>query len=187
MLITKTESTLLWASNLWGLGLGMFGPLYAVFATEVVGGNILDVSWVYALYLCFMGGGVIVVGRLADKVGHEKLLVGGYLLSSVASFSYLLVNSMTDLLVVQLLVAVSVALSQPTWYALYDRYSGDGTRDGYVWGLSSGLWYVFQGVAIIIGGYLVSQYSFDMLFIVMGLVQLVSTIYQSTILKSTLQ
>jgi MFS family permease len=185
-MLSKAESILLWSSTMWGFGVGMFGPLYAIFATEV-GGNILDVSWVYALYLIFMGLGVIAVGKMADKKGHEILLVTGYALSAIASFGYLFVNSVGALLFVQLLIGVSTALSQPTWYALYDKYSGDGDRDGYIWGLSTGLWYVFQGLALILGGYLVSLYSFDVLFVVMGIVLSVSTIYQARILRYRVQ
>jgi MFS family permease len=181
-MLTKTESILLWSSNLWGLGMGMLGPLYAVFALEI-GGNVLDITWVYAVYLMFMGVGVIVVGKIADTVGHEKLLVAGYGLSAVATFGYLLVNSIVGLLIVQILIAIAIALSEPNWFALYDRHSGDGKNDGFVWGLSSGLWYIFNGIAILIGGYIVTIHSFDALFIVMGIVLTLSTLQQARILK----
>lgn len=171
---------------MWGFGVGMLGPLYAVFATEV-GGNILDLSWVYAIYLVCMGVGVIVVGKIADQIGCEMMLVVGYALSALAAFGYLLVDSMGTLLVVQVLIAIATALSQPTWYALYDKHSGDGVHDSFVWGLSTGLWYIFQGIALIIGGYIVAYHSFDILFISMGIVLTISTVYQAKILHYRVQ
>jgi MFS family permease len=186
-MVSKVESILLWSSNLMGFGMGMFGPLYAVFAIEV-GGDIFEISFVYALYLVFMGIGIIVVGKIADKKrDHARLLVAGYALSAVAAFGYMTVDSIHSLLFVQILVGLSTALSTATWYALYDKFSGDGDTDGYVWGLSSGLICVFQGVAMVLGGWLVFQYSFDVLFAVMGLVLTVSTLYQARILRYALQ
>lgn len=186
-MVSKVESILLWSSNLMGFGLGMFGPLYAVFALEV-GGDVFEISWVYALYLVFMGIGIIVVGKIADKKrDYARLLIAGYALSAVAAFGYMAVDSMNSLLFVQILVGLSTALSTPTWYALYDKFSGDGDVDGFVWGLSSGLWFVFQGIAMVTGGWIVSQYSFNALFAVMGIVLVVSTLYQARILRYTLQ
>ncbi len=186
-MLSKTESILLWSSNLMGFGLGMFGPLYAVFALEV-GGDVFELSWVYALYLVIMGIGIIVVGKIADKKrDYARLLVAGYALSAIAAFGYIGVDSMNKLLFVQILAALSVALSTSTWYALYDKFSGDGSSDGYVWGLSSGLWFVFQGIAMVTGGWIVSQYSFDMLFAAMGVVLTISTFYQARILKYTIR
>lgn len=185
-MLSKTESILLWSSNLWGLGLGMLGPLYAVFAQEV-GGNILELTWVYAVYLVVMGIGVISLGRVGDRVGHERLLVFGRLLGTVATFGYLFVGSVFTLFIVQILIGLATALSEPSWYALYDRYSGDGDSDGYVWGLSAGLWYMAQGIGLLIGGYIVALFSFDMLFITMGTVVAISTVYQIRIARRTVQ
>lgn len=41
------EWILLWSSNLWALGEGMLGPLFAVFAQRI-GGNILDITWAWS-------------------------------------------------------------------------------------------------------------------------------------------
>lgn len=185
-MLSKTESILLWSSNLWGLGLGMLGPLYAVFAQEI-GGDILALTWVYAVYLVVMGIGVIVVGRVGDRVGHERLLVLGRLLGTVATFGYLLVGSVLALFFVQVLIGLATALSEPSWYALYDKHSGDGDSDGYVWGLSAGLWYMAQGVGLLVGGYIVALFSFDALFITMGTVVAISTLYQIRIVRRAVQ
>ncbi len=177
---------MLWSSNIWMFGWGMLGPLYAVFA-EQVGGTVLELSWVYAMFLVVTGVGVLVVGRIADRVGHERLLVGGYALSALATYGYLLVGSVYSLFVVQVLLGIAIALSEPTWYALYDRHSGDGSHDGYIWGLASGLGYILRGTAMLIGGYIVTLFSFDVLFLAMGSLLMISTFYQARILRYRLQ
>lgn len=180
-MLSKIESTLLWASNIGGFGMGMLGPLYAVFAIQV-GGDVMELTSVYAAYLILMGFGIVFMGKISDGVGYEKILVVGYAMRAVGAFGYLLVDSVVTLFVVQIFLGVASALVEPTWYALYDKNSGDGKKDGYIWGLSSGLWFVSSGVAVIVGGYIVSSYSFEYLFILMGTIMTLSTLFVSRIL-----
>src|SRR5262247_2371624 len=59
--VRRKERLLLWSSNLWSFGKGMLGPLFAVFAQRV-GGNILDITWAWAIYLGMTGILTIVAG-----------------------------------------------------------------------------------------------------------------------------
>src|SRR5437016_8767702 len=85
----RKERLLLWSSNLWSLGEGMLGPLFAVFAQRV-GGNILDITWAWAIYLGMTGILTIVVGSVSDRIwqwcGRERLLVAGYALNALCTF-----------------------------------------------------------------------------------------------------
>ena len=160
----------------------MLGPLYAIFA-ERIGGSVMELSWVYALFMGVTGVGVLVVGRYADRIGLEVLCVAGFALSALATYGYLLVDTIWSLLVVQLVSGIAIALSEPTWYALYDKHSGDDSKDGYIWGLASGLGYILRALGMLLGGWLVSQYSFDALFFFMGTVLAFSALYQARILQ----
>jgi MFS family permease len=91
---------LLLSSYLWEFGEGMFGPLFAVFSQRV-GGDILDITSAWAAYLIATGIFIVIIGRLSDRVSKEKLLVAGYALNAVFTFSYLLVHSQASLLAVQ--------------------------------------------------------------------------------------
>ena len=75
-MLSKPEKILLWGNILWISGVGMLGPLFAIFA-EKIGGNILEISWAYATYLVVTGIGIIVVGTLGDRIGHKRLMVAG--------------------------------------------------------------------------------------------------------------
>jgi MFS family permease len=164
----------------------MLGPLYALFA-EKVGGGVMELSWVYAVFLVVTGVGVLLVGRYSDRVGLEWLLVGGCALGAVATYGYILVSDIWGLLIIQVLWGIATALSEPTWYALYDRHSGDDTRDGYVWSLSTGYGYILRGVGMLLGGYLVAHYSFNIMFAAMGTILALSTLYQARILQYRVQ
>jgi MFS family permease len=182
--MSKKEHLLLWGGNLWYLGEGMLGPLFAVL-TQRVGGNILDITWAWAVYLAVTGVLIILIGaysdRLAANQGREKLMLLGYGLNAVFTFGYLFVASPLHLFIVQAGLGVAMALSVPTWLALYDEHSSD-EKDGFIWGLQGGEQRLISAAAILIGGFIVTTFSFDALFITMGGIQILAFFYQSRIL-----
>jgi len=179
--VNRKIAVLLYGANLWFLGEGMFGPLLALF-TEQVGGSILDITEAWATYLIVTGFLTILVGRISDSKGKEELMVAGYALNALFTFCYLFVKTPNQLLLVQAGLGVAAALAGPTWNALYAKHE-DRKRAGFTWGLAGGEFQITTGIAIIIGGIIVSKYSFSTLFIVMGCIQVIATLYQAQILK----
>ena len=182
MILNKYTKILLYGGNLWFLGEGMFGPLLAVF-TEKIGGSILDVSYAWATYLMVTGVLIIVCGAVSDKhCSKERLMVGGYALNTCFTFLYLFVETPFQMLLVQAGLGLANALSVPTWNALYARYENKD-HGGYTWGLAAGEALFIRGVAMLIGGFIVTRYSFTALFLTMGIIQTISTVYQAQILR----
>lgn len=176
------EKMLLIGSNMWYLGEGLFGPLFAVF-TQRVGGNILEITWAWSLYLIITGTLTIVVGKISDqKHWKARLMVLGYGLNALLTFAYLWVDSVDKLFIVQAGLGVAMALSAPTWSALYSQFEDKG-KEGWEWGLVSGQYRIITGIAILIGGLIVTYYSFDTLFWLMGAIQVVATLYMARILR----
>ena len=159
----------------------MFAPLLAIFA-QGIGGDILDITWAWATYLLVAGILTIFVGNLSDKISKKKLIFAGYLLNTIFTFSYILVYNQVSLLIVQAGLGIAAALATPTWNALYSEYE-DKKRDGLEWGLSDGLSQFLTGIAILLGGLVIVNYSFKTLFIIMGIIQLIATLRLIPILK----
>ncbi len=180
--MNKKERILLLGSNLWYLGEGMLGPLFAVFA-ERIGGDVLDIAWAWSLYLVIIGVLVIVIGNWSDKIGKEKLLIAGYSLNAIFTFAYLLVSTPLHLFLVQAGLGVAAAFSIPTWMSLYARHE-DRKHDGKIWGLGAGLDRIVTGIALFIGGIIVMFFSFTTLFVIMGCIQVIATIYIINIVKT---
>lgn len=177
----KETKILLYASNLWYLGEGMLGPLFAVFA-ERLGGSILDITWAWATYLIMMGALMIIVGRFSDGyTSKARLMVVGYAINALFTFGYLIVDTPMQLFLVQAGLGLAAALAQPTWLALYSKYE-DHKHEGLTWGLAQGEGQLITGIAIIMGGLIVNYFSFTALFIIMGCIQVAATIYQARIL-----
>lgn len=175
---------LLISDNLWFFGEGMFGPMLAIF-TQRIGGDILDISWAWAIYLIVTGILIMVFGKMSDEIiAKEKLVVAGYALNALCTFGYLFVSTPWHLFIIQIGLGVSAALATPTWNALYSKYEKT-KHAGLTWGMSDGQAQLVSGLAIIIGGLIVSYFSFTALFILMGLVQILATIYIARIMKKT--
>ena len=182
MVLNKKIKILLWGSNLWNLGEGMLGPLFAVFAGRV-GGNLLEMSWAWATYLIVTGVFTIIISRVADKKFKKRhLLVLGNALNALFTFGYLFVDSPLELFAVQVGLGFASALVIPAWDALYSEYENK-KHDELEWGLAAGEAQILGGIAIVIGGFIVNYYSFSLLFIIMGTVKVLATLSYARILK----
>lgn len=180
-MLNKKESILLNSTYLWYFAAGMLGPLFAVFAQKI-GGDILELSWAWATYLIVSGFLIIVIGKMSDSfMTKEKLMIIGYALNTIFTFGYLFVSSPAHLFIVEAGLGLAAALAWPTWDALYAKYENK-KNSGYTWGLAAGGEFLMAGIAMIIGGLIVAHYSFTVLFVIMGSIQLVATIYQAQIL-----
>src|SRR3989344_4152544 len=182
-MLAKKTKILLYSNNLWVFGEGMLGPLFAVFAQRL-GGSVLDISWAWSIYLVVTGILVILIGKVSDvKISKEKLMIAGSFLNALFTFGYIFVSTPTQLFLVEAELGVAAALSSATWSALYAEH-GDIGRSGYIWGLANGQSQLTMGIAIIVGGFIVNHFSFTVLFITMGIIQLVAAIYQAQILRN---
>lgn len=163
-------------------GDGLLGPLFAVY-TQNIGGSIFDITTAWAIFMIVTGVLTIIVGNWADHIGHERLLILGYALNALFTFAYLLVDTPFTLFIVQAGLGVSLALANPTWAALYDRYSND-KKDGSLYGAAYGHGNIATGVAALVGGLVVTKFSFQILFMLMGVLQIIATVLQIKILQS---
>ena len=183
-MLNKRGRILLVGSAMWYFGEGMFGPLFAVFAQDI-GGNILDVTNAWAVFMVVTGVCTILVGRVADhfakRNGREILMITGYALNAALTFVYLGVSTPTQLLWVQAGLGLAVALSASTWLSLFS-HSTLHEKSSSAWSLESGIQKIVDAAAIVIGGYIVTHYSFAVLFFIMGCIQTMATIYQARIL-----
>jgi MFS family permease len=177
----KIAMLLLYSSSAWYFGEGMIAPFFSIF-TQHVGGDILDITWVWATYLIVAGVFTILIGKLSDsRFSKARLIVIGYALNALFTFSYLLVDSTWLLFVVQVGLGVASALATPTWNALYAQHHGE-VESGLMWGISDGQEQIVTGVATIVGGLIIAHLSYTTLFLLMGLIQTASAFYLAQIL-----
>jgi len=132
--------------------------------------------------LILSGVSYIIVGKITDVYNNkEKVMVVGYLLNALFTFSYLLVSSPWHLFIVQAGLGIAAALATPTWDALYSKHE-DRKNGGFQWGIADGMAQIVPGLGLIVGGYMIVFGSFVTLFITMGIIQVIAAIYQAQIL-----
>jgi MFS family permease len=181
MNFTRPHKILLIASSLWFFGEGLFTPLFAVFS-EKIGGDVLDITWAMSLYLVLTGVLYIVFGKLLRNSKHKEVaLIIGYLLNTVFTFCYIFIHNSTQLLLLQVGLAIAEALSTPIWDALFAKHL-ETSDDSLFWGIAGGHSQLISGIAIAIGGLVIYYFSFNLLFIIMGCIQLSATIVQTALL-----
>lgn len=181
MKLSKTTKILLLGANIWYFAEGMLGPLFAVFAQKV-GGDILDITWAWATYLVITGGLYILFGKLLNgKEFKEKVMVLGYTLNALFTFGYLFVSNPLELFIVQAGLGIAEALGTPAWDSLYAKNLNDD-MDSYAWGLSTGQSQIVTGIAFAIGGLITHFISFEMLFITMGIIQIIAAVVTAQLL-----
>lgn len=175
-MLKKREKVLLVVNAIWVFGEGMLGPLFAVFSQRI-GGDILTIAWAWALYLMLSGVGIVILGKVSDSFSKERMLVFSTFLNAGFTFAYLFVATPFHLLLVQVGLGIALAINVPAWNALYDQNSGSDNKNGLVWGIGVGSIYFFKGLGLIIGGLIVTIFSFSTLFVVMGCIQVFGALY----------
>ena len=158
--MTGPTKLLLLASSLWYFSEGLLGPLFAVF-TQQIGGDVLDITTAWAVYLIVSGISYPIFGRLINKSRWKfRSIVVGYALYTLCTFGYLLVTDMHRLLIVQIGLGLAEAISTPAWDAFYASQLEE-KDDTFAWGLASGHSHFISGIAIAIGGLIAKFVSLD--------------------------
>ena len=178
MNFSKIQKILLIASGLWFFGEGLFGPLFAVF-TEKIGGDLLDITWAWSIYSVALGLLYFFIGKTLRRSKYkEEIMVVGYFLNTIFTFSYVLVYNRYELFVVQIGLAIAESLSTPTWDSIFAKELEE-PGDTFLWSIAGGQSHFISGIAIAIGGLITYYISFNALFIIMGSIQAIATIIQS--------
>jgi len=164
----KAVAVLLLISYLWLIADGLLGPLYAVFSEKVADASVLETAGAYAAFLIVGGVLHLVCGKVADKTKKAKrMMLGGYVLAAISTFGYVFVNDILGLFIVQSMLGVANAMSSCTWEGIFSKTIKNDNAVT-MWSLVDGGYSLISGASVIVGGVLVTLFSFEVLFIVMG-------------------
>lgn len=166
--MTSQRNTLLLANSLINISLGLLGPIYALFVADI-GGDVLNASWAYAVYMCSAGVITYILGKWEDHYNHkEKFVFVGYLILAMGCLSYLFVSSQAMLLFTQALLGLGIAIAAPSFDALYALHTTKD-KEASDWAMWESLNNIVLAVSAVLGGYIVSLYGFDALFVCMSI------------------
>ena len=154
----------------------MLGPIYALFV-EKIGGDLMDASIAGSIFALVAGLTTLISGKYSDKVKENELIVVlGYSIMGLGFLSYFFVNSVILLFMVQVIIGIGEAIYSPAFDAVYSKHL-DGHKSGLQWGAWESMNYFTTALGALIGGLLVTIFSFQILFIIMGLLCFSSALY----------
>jgi MFS family permease len=152
----------------------MLVPMYAAF-TESVGGSILDAGIAFAVFSMATGLFISLIGTRPCFQRHVKsFLILGFLVSACCDISYTFVQNRWQLFAAQVVAGLATGLIEPAWDSLFtDDMEKSSAKHWSIW---AGGTHLAAGAAALIGGVIVSYFSFKTLFISMALIDVVATI-----------
>lgn len=167
---------LLFTNALVMFGAAMLAPIYALFV-EKVGGNLLDASLTGGVFALASGITTLAAGRYADHMKEKELIVVfGYFVMGIGYLLYTQANSIWFLLGVQVIIGFAEAFYAPAFDALFSLHLCK-KKAGREWGTWESFHYFSVGFGSILGGFIVINFGFDVMFVLMALLCFLSSIY----------
>lgn len=174
--MNKSLKILVATDSLLVLAAGMFGPIYAIYV-EDIGGDLLDASIAWALFSFISGIVIYVMGKLGDKVKEKELMiVAGYVMTAIAYFGYIFINSVFWLFGIQILLGLASAIVTPAFDTVYSSHLDQG-KQASQWGAWEGMSQIVTAIGALVGGVMVTLLGFNWLFGIMGSLSLFSGLY----------
>ena len=163
-------------------GYAFFAPLYAIFAQKI-NANVFVIASSWGAYTITTGILMLIIGRLENSMPNKKyLVVLGYFILSFGALSFLLVQNTFQLFAVQLLNAIGTGIVTPAWKTLYSK-SEDKGEETKEWSFYDGGNMLFIGMGSVIGGFLVKEFGFSALFVVIFFIQLTAAFISLNLLR----
>ncbi|MDD5290590.1 MAG: MFS transporter [Patescibacteria group bacterium] len=148
-------------------GAALLGPLYAIFVKNI-GGNILDIGWTFSVYMITIGVMAYIGGRLGDKIKESEYLVAaGYFIRAIGFFSYTLIASPGQLLILQFFLGIGEAIANPAFKSIYSLHL-DSNKSSTQWGVWESLFSITVGIATLAGAFIAQYFGFNVLFYAMS-------------------
>lgn len=160
---------------------GAFAPLYAIFILKI-GGGILEASWIWSLQTLIVGVLIFLLSKMEDKIDKRRMLVLGYTIHALGFVGYNFVSNVWQMFVLQALFGVAAAITIPAFDAFYSRSINRG-KESSEWGIwESGTRIIAAGSAIV-GGFIVAEFGFQYLFMLMSVFGVISAIIVSFLMR----
>ncbi|MCX6721334.1 MAG: MFS transporter [Candidatus Staskawiczbacteria bacterium] len=156
--------------------IGLLAPFYAIFVQKI-GGNIAFAGFSWAVFSIVAGVLTLLFGKWQLKVKQQELLLAlGYLIRGLVFLSYAFMGSIAQLIFTQVLWGVGAALGTPAFDAVYSAHTSK--EDSIVqWGQWEGIAAIAAGLAALVGGILIQEIGYPIVFIGMSFICFLLGIY----------
>ena len=159
-------------------GWGFIDPLFSIFVIKnITGATLISIGLLATIYWITKGILQIPISLFLDKTEGERddfyALIFGLMITSVAAFGFILAKEMWQVYLVQFVKAIGFALYIPAWSAIFSRHL-DKEHTAFDWAVSSSSVSLGIGMAGFIGGTIASFAGFNFVFLMVGMMGLLS-------------
>jgi MFS family permease len=157
----------------------LFTPIFAIFISEKIGGNLEVIGISMGIYLFSKALFELPVGIFIDQSKSEKddlyASIFGTMLVGMVYLAYVFIDSVGQLYILQALLGLGGAIAYPGWYSIFTKHIDKG-KEGFEWSLYDVLLGIGMAAAATLGGFIASIYSFNTLFILVAVVTFVGAL-----------
>jgi len=183
-LINKIVKILIISDFFLNLGWGFLAPIFAIFILENIAMQSISeatkVAGFAALFYWITKSLLeIPIGRFLDKKHGEKddfwFMVAGTFITALVPIGYLFSSLPWHIYFFQIIHAVGMAMTLPSWLAIFTRHIDKG-KEAFEWGMATTSIGAGAGIAGGAGGIMAGIFGFNMLFIFVSMFTLLSAI-----------
>lgn len=183
-LLNKIIKALIISDFFLNLGWGLVSPVFALFILENVTKNdsfrAAEVAGMSALFYWIAKSLMeIPIGYLLDKKNGEKddfwFMVLGTFITALVPLGYIFSTTPSHIYFWQVIHAIGMAMALPSWLAIFTRHIDKG-KEGFQWGVETTSIGVGAGIAGGLGGILVGYFGFNIVFVLVTVLNLASGI-----------
>ena len=161
-------------------GWGLITPIFAIFIVQKIkGGDIFVVGMASAVYFISKSLFRIPIGVLLDTIPSERddylFLVTGLLLAALVPFGFIFAETPLHIYILQGIHGIVLAMSLAGWSAIFTRHIDKG-KEATEWSLDATSIGLGTGFAGAIGGWAVSRFGFNPVFVTVGILGLLGAI-----------
>jgi len=185
--VNQVIKILIWSDLTFWSGWGLISPIFAIFIVEKIqGGTVAVVGMATAIYWILKSLLRIPIGLFLDsRQGEEDdfwFLFFGLIITSLVPFGYLMVVFPWHIYLLQILFALGMAMALAGSSAIFTRHINKG-KEATEWGLDATSVGLGIGVAGALGGLLAASFGFTIVFILVGVLGILSAIILFPLLK----
>lgn len=182
--INKVIKFLIYSDFVLSSGWGLVGPIFAIFIVQkIAAGNPIEgakiAGFASLIYWIVKSILQIPIGRNLDKNHGEKddfrFMVFGTFLTGLVPFGFMISSEPWHIYAFHILHAVAMAMVVPSWSAIFTRHIDKG-KEAFEWSLRSTSLGFATGIAGALGGILAAVYGFDIIFVLVGSLSIVSAL-----------
>lgn len=177
MKINRIIKYLIYSDLAFWFSWGLITPVFAIFIVDKIeGGSALVAGIAAAVYSLLAAILRVPIGVFLDSRPSERddywFLVVGLFIAAVTSFGFLFAKFPWHIYLLQGVRGIGIAMSLAGWSAIFTRHIDKG-KEATEWGFDATSVGIATGISGAIGGWAVTQFGFNPVFIAVGVFGLI--------------